>query len=409
MKTTRSHKIALDPTPDQEALFRKAAGVARFTWNWALAEWNRLHKAGEKPTGLDLKKRFNAVKGELFPWVYESPRDANAQPFAHLDKAFTNFFRRLKDPSCKKKGKPKFKKKGKCRDAFYVANDKFRVDGKTIRLPKIGTVRMREALRFEGRIVCATVSRTAQRWFVSVSVEVDLPVVRCESQARTIGVDLGVKRLATLSDGTTIDGPKPLRKMLKRLRRLNRSLSRKAKGSCNRGKARQRLERCHARVANIRSDCLHKLTTGLVSRHDCIVIEDLHVKGMARNRKLARAILDMGLGEFRRQLAYKSETSPCEVVVADRWFPSSRLCRMCDVKNDGLTLKDRVFRCDACGHEEDRDLNASRNLERYPRLAGNLHACGHPGAGRRTRSGGETRMDEAGIRPVFDLHASVYK
>ena len=361
------------------------------------------------PTGSDLKKRFNAVKGELFPWIYESPRDANAQPFANLDKAFANFFRRLKDPSCKKKGKPKHKKKGRCKDSFYVANDKFRVDGKTIRLPKIGTVRMREALRFEGRIVCATVSRTAQRWFVSISVEVDLPIVHCENQARTIGVDLGVRKLAMLSDGTTIDGPKPLRKMLRRLRRLNRSLSRKAKGSRNRDKARRHLSRCHARIANVRSDCLHKLTTGLVGRHGCVVIEDLNVKGMARNRRLARAILDMGLGELRRQLEYKAETSPCEVVVADRWFPSSKLCRMCDVKNDGLTLKDRVFRCDACGHEEDRDLNASRNLERYPRLAGNPDACGHPGAGLSTRLTDETRMDEAGIRPVFTLYASAYK
>ena len=379
MKTTRSHKIALDPTPDQEALFRKAAGVARFTWNWALAEWNRLHKAGEKPTGLDLKKRFNAVKADLFPWVYESPRDANAQPFAHLDKAFTNFFRRLKDPSCKKKGKPKFKKKGKCRDAFYVANDKFHVDGKTIRLPKIGVVKMREVLRFDGKIVCATVSRTAQRWFVSVSVEVDLPVVRCESQARTVGVDLGVKRLATLSDGTFVDGPKPLRKMLKRLRRLNRSLSRKAKGSRNHDKARRHLSRCHARIANIRSDCLHKLTTGLVSRYGCIVIEDLTSRAWRATASWRGPFWTWVLASSGASLAYKSETSPCEVVVADRWFPSSRLCRMCDVKNDGLTLKDRVFRCDVCGHKEDRDLNASRNLERYPRLAGNLHACGTPG------------------------------
>ena len=382
MKVTRSHKIALDPTPEQETAFRKAAGVARFAWNWALAEWNRLYKAGEKPDGPSLKKRFNAVKADLFPWIYESPRDANAQPFAHLDRAFRDFFRDRKKSGKKnsrKRGYPRFKKKGRCRDSFYVANDRFHVEGKTIRLPKVGTVRMREALRFEGKVLCATVSRTASRWFVSISVEVDLPVIPCENQAGTIGVDLGIRKLATFSDGTTIDGPKPLRRALRRFRRLSRSLSRKAKGSRNRDKARQRLSRCHARIANIRSDCLHKLTSHLVGRHGCIVIEDLNVKGMARNRKLARAIHDMGFGEFRRQLGYKAEVSPCEVIVADRWFPSSRLCRICHAKNDGLTLKDRIFRCDACGHAEDRDLNASRNPGTIPAARGKSIRLRTPG------------------------------
>ena len=402
MKVTRSHKIALDPTPDQEQAFKQAAGTARFAWNWALAEWNRQYKAGGKPAGPSLKKRFNAIKGELFPWVYESPRDANAQSFAHLDNAFKRFFH-------KKAKRPRFKKKGRCKDSFYVANDKFCVDGETVRLPKIGVVRMREALRFEGKIICATVSRTAKRWFVSISVEVDLPTVRSQSQARTVGVDLGVKRLATLSDATTADGPRPLRRALRRLRRLSRSLSRKAKGSHNRDKARQRLARCHARIASIRGDCLHKLTTNLVRNYGRVVVEDLNVKGMARNRKLSRAIHDMGFGEFRRQLAYKDEASPCELVLADRWFSSSKLCRICHVKNDSLTLSDRIFRCNACGHAEDRDLNASRNLERYPGLRGNPYACGHPGAGPSASLAGETRMVEAGIQHVSTSYASAYK
>ena len=148
---TRSHKIALEPTPGQIELFKRAAGVARFVWNWALAEWNRQYKAGEKPTALGLKKHFNAIKGVQFPWVYESPRDANAQPFANLDKAFKRFFKGLAK-------RPKFKKKNQCRDSFYVANDKFRVDGKTITLPRIGKVGMREALRFEGKILSATLT-----------------------------------------------------------------------------------------------------------------------------------------------------------------------------------------------------------------------------------------------------------
>ena len=400
MKLTRSHKITLEPSTDQEQQFRRAAGVARFTWNWALAEWKRQYQAGEKPTALGLKKRFNAIKREHFPWVYDSPRDANAQPFANLGKAFARFFR-------KEARRPRFKKKGKCRDAFYVANDKFRVGGKVITLPHIGKVKMREALRFKGKVTGATVSRTADRWFVAVSVEVDLPLVPCENQARTVGVDLGVKRLATISDGTIVEGPKPLRSTLKRLARLNRRLHRKVAGSSNRAKAAMRVARCHARVVSMRGDALHKLTTALVRAYGRIVMEDLNVKGMVRSRRLARAVSDMGLGEFRRQLAYKVQSSVSEVVVADRWFPSSKSCRLCGALNDGLMLKDRTFKCDGCGHTEDRDLHAARNLERYPGLQGNLDACGHLSAGRSGRLTGETRVGEAGIH-ACNLDASAY-
>ena len=393
MKTTRSHKIALQPTADQEQQFKRAAGVARFTWNWALAEWNRRYKAGEKPTALGLKKQFNAIKGEQFPWVYESPRDANAQPFANLGKAFKRFFN-------KEARRPRFKKKNKCRDAFYVANDKFRVDGKTLTLPRIGKVRMREALRFEGKILSATVSRTAQRWFVAISVETDVATVASESQAGVVGVDLGVKTLATLSDSTTVEGPKPLRSALKRLARLNRSLSRKTRGSCNWAKTKLRVARCHARIANVRQDALHKLTTHLVQAYGCVVIEDLNVKGMMRNRKLSRVISDMGFGEFRRQLDYKREASSTDLVIADRWYPSSKLCRVCNGLHETLTLRDRIFACSFCGHVEDRDLNAARNLERYPRLIGESDACGHPSAGLAARLPSETRVVETGIQDV---------
>ena len=372
---------------------KRATGVARFVWNWALAEWNRQYRAGDKPTALGLKKHFNAIKGAQFPWVYESPRDANTQPFANLDKAFKRFLMGLAR-------RPKFKKKNKCRDAFYVANDKFRVDGKTITLPRIGKVRMREALRFEGKVLSATVSRTAKRWFAAISVEVDLPVLACENQARSAGIDLGVKNLATmasLDDEIIIEGPKPLRAALKRLARLNRSLSRKVKGSRNREKAKQRVARLHARVADVRADSLHKLTTWLVRTYGCVVIEDLGDKGMMRNGKLARVISDMGFGEFRRQLDYKQVLSRGKVIVADRWYPSSKLCRKCGLVNESRTLKDRLFTCSGCGHVEDRDIHAAHNLERYPRLIGESDACGHPSAGLAAGLPSETRVVEAGI------------
>ena len=217
-----------------------------------------------------------------------------------------------------------------------------------------------------------------------------------------IGVDLGVKNLATvasLDDDIIIDGPKPLRAALKRLARLNRRLSRKVKGSKNRERAQLKVARCHGRVADVRANALHKLTTWLVRTYGCVVIEDLGVKGMLRNGKLARVISDMGFGEFRRQLTYKNELSQGEVVVADRWFPSSRRCRKCAVVSVGLTLKDRVFRCEnkACGHVEDRDIHAARNLERYPGLQGNLYACGHLSTGSAARPLSEPQVAEAGI------------
>lgn len=310
--------------------------------------------------------------------MYDSPRDANAQPFANLGKAFARFFN-------KEARRPRFKKKGKCRESFYVANDKFHVDGNTITLPRIGKVKMREALRFQGKVTGATVSRTADRWFVAISVEVELPLVPCENQARTVGVDLGVRRLATISDGTFMEGPKPLRSTLKRLARLSRRLHRKVPGSNNRAKAAMRVARCHARVVSMRGDALHKLTTALVRTYGRIVIEDLNVKGMVRNRRLARAVSDMGFGEFRRQLAYKADPSLTKLVVADRWFPSSKLCLNCGTLHDGLTLKNRTFKCNGCSHVEDRDLHAARNLERYPGLQGNLDACGHLSAGQPTK------------------------
>ena len=165
-----THKIALCPTPEQADYFRRACGTARFVWNWALAEWNKLYKAGHKPSAMALKKQFNAIKYIKYPWIQEIHRDAHAQPFAHLAKAWNRFFADMK--AGKPAHEPKFKKKGRCRDSFYVANDKFSLNGNTIRLPKIGKVKMTERLRFSGKILGATVSRTADRWFVAIHVDV---------------------------------------------------------------------------------------------------------------------------------------------------------------------------------------------------------------------------------------------
>jgi putative transposase len=375
-----AHKIALDPTPEQADYFLRASGVARFAWNWALGQWQqeyalwKEYQCGPRPSEVSLRSALNAIKDDAFPWMLEVTKNAPQQAIKNLGAAFKNFFEgRAKYP--------KFKKKGVARDSFRAdpGTDKahpnaVQVDGKRIKLPVIGWIRMREAVRFVGNIKSAIVSRIANRWFVSLSIEVDhTPPVR-ETQA-VGGVDLGVKALATLSDGTVIEGPKALRKRLKTLCRRSRAHSRKAKGSANRRKSAMRLARLHARIANIRQDALHKATTEIVRKFDVIGIEDLNVRGMMQNHSLALAIADIGAFEFRRQLDYKAPMRSSRVAVADRWFPSSRMCSACGCIHTGLALADREWTCDACGVVHDRDGNASINLKNFAASSA-VTACG---------------------------------
>ena len=385
---TLGHKIRLDPTFKQESYFRQACGVARFTWNWALAEWKREHEAGRKPTGLDLKKAFNAIKLVMFPWTYNVTKYASQQPFIFLQEAFNRFFRKQ---SCY----PKFKKKG-VHDSFYIGNDHIKVEGMRVHIPKLGWVRMREALRFSGKILSATVSRVADKWFVSLNVELDQPPKRCESQA-VIGVDLGVTKLATLSNGEVFQGPRPLRKMLTKLKRLQRRISGKQKGSNNRNKAQMNVANLHYRISCIRQDKLHKLTSCLTSSFGAIAIEDLNVKGMMSNHRLARSIADMGFYEFRRQLEYKAQLRGNHVELVNRWFPSSKTCSGCSTVKKDMPLGDRVFKCFDCGLEIDRDLNAAINLASTVSSTG-FQACGEEGAGSNACLS-ETGLYEAGTKP----------
>ena len=390
---TLAHKIRLRPNREQETYFLRACGISRFAWNWALGEWKQSYERGEKPNALELKKQFNAIKAEAFPWTYEVTKYASQQPFIHLQSAFQRFFR-------KQSQYPRFKKRG-LNDTFYIGGDHVQVKAKRIRIPKLGWVRMREELRFSGKINSATVSRVADHWYVSLSVELRDKPKPCESQ-EGIGVDLGINRLASLSNGERVEGPKPLRRALKKLRRRSRQVSRKKQGSNNRHKARTRLARLHLRIRNIRQDALHKITFYLTRNFDEIAIEDLNVAGMMSNRRLARAILDMGFHEFRRQLGYKSILRGCHYVAVDRWFPSSKMCSRCGVIKDDLSLGERMFRCRACGLEVDRDLNAARNVARIVLdplstvSSTGFQACGEASSGSGMRLS-ETGLCEAGI------------
>jgi putative transposase len=359
VKISLAHKIELKPNNIQKGYFARACGTARFVWNWGLAEWSRQYAEGLKPSGLGLKKEFNLIKKEEFPWILEVLRDANSQPFSNLQKAFNSFFKGISKY-------PTFKKKG-ISDSFYIANDKFKVEGKAVSIPKLGWVKMTECLGYSGKILSATVSRAADKWFVSFNVQMSITPSTCENQA-VVGVDLGIKTLATLSNGEMVQGPKALRKMQKKLKRLQQSLSKKEKGSKNREKQKRKVARLYYKISCIRLDSLHKLTSKLVLNHSVIVIEDLNVSGMMANHKLARAISDMGFYEFRRQLSYKALTAGVHVVIADRWFPSSKRCSSCGAKHQNLMLSDRTFICPTCSFNIDRDLNAAKNLEMYPQL-----------------------------------------
>src|SRR5262249_4760091 len=189
---TLTHKICLDPTHKQTVYFHKACGIARFTWNWALSHWEEKYRAGMKTNALELKKEFNALKDKEFPWVYEVTKYACQQPFIYLQRAFQSFFN-------KKAKYPKYKKKG-IHDSFYIGGDQVKIIGKKVRIQNLGWVRLRESLRFEGRINGVTISRVADKWFISVSIETSHQPTKCESQAQ-VGVDLGIKSLATFSDG----------------------------------------------------------------------------------------------------------------------------------------------------------------------------------------------------------------
>jgi putative transposase len=359
-----AHKIQLDPTVVQTRELLKACGCARFTWNWALAEWEKHYKeTGKSPNVFELKKRWNAEKPE---WVYESPKDANQAVFGNLQKAYAAFFR-------KTSRKPKFKSRHKSKNSFHISNDKMSVGGQSVRLPKIGSVRMTEALRFEGRVMSAVVSERAGRWYISILVDV---ATQPKHGEEVLGIDLGLKTFATLSTGETLIAPEPLKKKLKFLRKRARQFSKKVKGSKNSKKAGKRLARLHARISDTRQDWMNKTTTSLVARTKLLVIENLSLSGM--NKLWGRKMADIPLWEFRRQLTYKCEKSGCALIVADRFYPSTQLCSCCGGRQK-LGLAERKYACPDCGFTADRDHNAAINLSTVG-LSGN-NACGHAGSG----------------------------
>jgi len=351
----KAHKIRIFPTKEQEIYLTKACGTSRFAYNWALAQWKKKYEAKEKVNEGLLQKELNSIKREEFPWMLEITKCSPQRAVKDLGSAFQKFFK-------KQAGFPKFKKKG-TKDSFYFCNSTGKIIGKELYVPKLKQpIRCSESLRFEGKIMSYTISKDVDRWYVSVTVETNHKLERKES-AGCVGIDLGIKTLATLSDGTVFVAKKFYHNAEKKLKRLSRQLSRKQKSSANRAKTKLKLARQHRKVRLARKDYLHQITTKITTKYNKVVIENLNVSGMVKNRKLAKAIQNMGFYMFRSMLEGKAKQTGCEVIVADRFFPSSKKCSNCGNIKQDLTLKMRVYSCDKCGLEIDRDLNASKNLE----------------------------------------------
>jgi len=393
MRVTQAFRFELAPNEGQKKALAQHLGAARFAYNWGLSLCLKALERKEKvPSAPELHKAWNAWKRENAPWWTEVSKCAPQEAFRDLEKAFKAWRAG--------RGKlPRFKRKKLTPDNTARLTGSIRVLPRHIQLPRIGRVRSKEAtegllrLLEEGkaRILSATLSREADRYYVSLTCEVERPDPRpreVKGEDDVVGVDLGLSAFAVLSDGTRIEAPRPLARKLRLLKRRSKQFSRKRKGSNNQKKAALRLARLHRKVKNLRQDFLHKLTTWLARTKPVIVVEDLNVRGLSRGR-LSRSVADVGWGAFRRMLAYKAEWYGATLVVAPRSFPSTRLCSRCGHLHGRIPLSQRVFRCGACGLEMDRDLNAALNLRAYglAHLTGSTgsspgsHACGDPAGG----------------------------
>lgn len=377
---TISHKIELISNNKHIAYFKKAFGCSRFAYNWGLAKWQEYYKQGVKKTHLDLKKEFNAIKKEQFPFVYEVTKYATQQPFLNLNLAFQKFFRDLKQG---KVSYPKFKKKKDNQGSFYLGGDIVKLESKNnkqfLKIPNLGSVKLRENLRFQGKINSCTISQKANRFYASFSLEIsESEFKRTHKDSKQtklgLGIDVGLKSFVSLSNGLSIQSLKPLSKLTQRLKRVSRSLSKKQhpktkseamqgiKKSNNYLKQSVKLNKLHTKIANVRNDCLHKLTSSLVRHYAYFGLENLNIKGLMKNHRLAKAISDVSFYEFKRLLSYKAEYNNRRVIEADTFYPSSKTCSKCGSIKETLTLKERIYECENCGLKIDRDYNASLNL-----------------------------------------------
>ena len=361
----RAYKTELDPNNKQRTLFLQYAGTARFVFNWALSDRIERYEYGQPTNKYEQKKRFNALKKEKYPWIYDVAYKVTDQEFENCDLAFQNFFRRCKKGD-KKVGYPKFKSKKKSIGSFTLRGC-ITVETNRIKLPKIGWIRLKEDGYIptdELKILSANISERAGHWFVSLQVDAQKEIMPLKLTSNVIGVDLGIKELATCSDGKVFPNLKALNKSEKKLAHLQREVSRRVKGSKNRAKSKKMVAKLHYRISNIRRYALHEVSNYLTVKVKprVIVLENLNVSGMLQNRKLSKAISDASFSELRRQVEYKAKWYGEKVIIADRFYPSSKTCSECGSVKPLLKLSERTFVCEVCGAVMDRDFNASLNL-----------------------------------------------
>lgn len=445
MKVVRAYRFALDLAPGQQRAVFAHAGAARFAYNWALARVKALldQRAAERSYGIAeesltpalswslpaLRRAWNVAKPVAAPWWAEYSKEAFNTGFDALARGLKNWSdSRAGQRAGRPVGFPRFKSRHRSTPSVRFTTGAIRVqpDRMHVVLPRLGRLKVHEstrklARRIEAgtaRVLSATVRRDGGRWHVAFCVEVERTVGAPRRPASTVGVDVGVKHLAVLSTGEMLPNPRHLTSARHRLRQLDRALARKQgpdrrtnqQPSKRWQKARNRLGRAHSRVANQRRDGLHKITTRLTREHGTVVIEDLNVAGMLGSRNLARHIADAGFAELRRQLAYKTDWNGGSLIVADRWYPSSKTCSQCGAVKTKLALCERTYECANCSMVLDRDLNAARNLAALARAAttaGSGPVAGR-GADHKTRRCGQvavnrqpgtTLMDQTGTVP----------
>lgn len=373
MIIAKTFRYRLEPCAPQRHLFARFAGCSRFVFNWGLAERKaRYETEGKTLSYIDQCKRLPELKkAEETAWLGEIHSQVLQQALKDLDIAYRHFFRRVKTGEAP--GFPKFKKKGQ-KDAFRYPQG-VKVEGGRVYLPKIGWVRYRDSRPVEGRILQATVKREGEHWFICLACEVDLPDTPPLSitKERAVGIDMGLKSFAFLSDGTEIENPRFLMTVLAKLRRAQRLLSRKTKFSNNWKKQVAKVVKLHIRVKNARKDFAQKASTAIVKNHDVIAVEDLNINGMVKNRHLSRAISDAGWRLFLAMLEYKAQWAGKHFVRIGRFEATSKTCSECGQKKP-LPLSVRTYACGNCGMVMDRDWNASLNIRAAGLVV--LNACG---------------------------------
>lgn len=361
-----AYKVELAPNNRQRTLCRRNAGAARWAYNYSLRRRSEHYReTGTSINFIDLNKEVVQLKknNPEFAWLHKVSSSSVKEGFRDLDRAFKNYFEAAKAGRGKAQH-PRFKKRRKGIGSFHLYGC-IHVGPDWIQLPRVGRVELKRRgfIPIDEKPLSATVSERAGHWFVSVKFRRTVPTTQPVETQNAVGVDLGMKSMAVLSDGTVYPNPNFYGRQQKRMRLLNRRLSRRQKGSRGYREARQQLARLHYRIACQRLDYVHKLTTDIIRRYDTVVIETLNVQGMHQNKLLKRRAHDSAIYETQRQLEYKAEWAGKKVLKADMWYPSSQICSSCGEQHKDLHLRDSVFCCPVCGFSIDRDVNAARNLK----------------------------------------------